>query len=106
MTTYRIEDFFKGWFVGDFENSVLRTSNFELALAERKRGQVDAQHFHKVATEWTVIISGAVRVHGRLFTEGDIFRIDPGEVSDPEILEDSRMIILKVPSVPGDKYII
>ena len=38
--------------------------------------------------------------------EGDIFILKPYEIADPIFLEDCTVLIIKTPSIPGDKYII
>ena len=35
---------------------------------------------------------------------GDIFILEPFEIADPEFLEDCDLVIIKTPSLPGDKY--
>ena len=37
-------------------------------------------------------------------TAGDVFVIEPGEVAEPEFLEDCQLVCVKTPSLPGDKY--
>ena len=55
-----------GWFVGDFEPSVIRTKDFEVAVKKYKAGDKEARHIHKVATELTVIISGKVLIYSNI----------------------------------------
>jgi hypothetical protein len=37
---------------------------------------------------------------------GDIFVIEKMEIADPVFLEDCKVLVVKVPSVPGDKIIL
>ena len=46
----------KGWFVGDFEPSLYKTQDFEVAVKRYLEGAVEKRHTHKVATEFTVIV--------------------------------------------------
>ena len=39
-------------------------------------------------------------------TKGDIFIIHPFEIADPLFLEDSKIVVIKTPSVQGDKYLV
>ena len=55
-----LDEMIGGWFVGDFEPSVIRTKDFEVAVKRYKAGDKEAKHMHKVATELTVIISARV----------------------------------------------
>lgn len=106
MEVRKITEFKKGWFIGNFDDSVLRTEGFEIAYATRTKGQPEPRHYHKVAKEITVIIEGKIKIHDVILQAGDVFVLDPWEITDPEILEDTKLIIVKTPSVIGDKYIV
>ena len=104
MDVYRIEDMVGGWFLGDFEPSAFRTSEVEVAYHSYTKGQEWPKHFHQIATEINYMISGVMNLSGREINKGDVFVIHPGESVKPEYLEDCEIIIVKIPSVPGDKY--
>jgi hypothetical protein len=106
MDVYRLDDMVKGWFVGDFEPAALRTAACEVSVKHYKRGDKEAAHVHRVATELTVIVSGQVRMNGRLFSAGDIVVIPPGEAADFEVLTDTTTTVVKLPSAKGDKYLV
>ena len=93
-----------GWFIGDFEPSLLRTKDFEVGFKFHKEGEKWPIHVHKIATEYNFLISGTMRIQGRLLTDGDLFIIPANEISDPEFLTNCQVITIKVPSVIGDKY--
>tara|TARA_R110000851_G_scaffold39335_2_gene100131 strand:+ start:697 stop:1008 length:312 start_codon:yes stop_codon:yes gene_type:complete len=95
-----------GWFVGDFEPSVIRTKDFEVAVKRYKAGDKEARHIHKVATELTVIISGKVLMNSQEYDEGSIIQISPNTSSDFEAIEDTVTVVVKTPSVAGDKYVL
>ena len=95
-----------GWFVGDFEPSVIRTKDFEVAVKKYKAGDKEARHMHKVATELTVIISGKVLMNSQEYDEGSIIQISPNTSSDFEAIEDTVTVVVKTPSVAGDKYVL
>ena len=95
-----------GWFVGDFEPSAFRTKNFEVAFTKHTKGQQWETHFHKVATEITMVISGKIQINDQVFVSGDIFVIYPNEIAAPQFLEDSEVIVIKTPSDVNDKYIV
>tara|TARA_R110002110_G_scaffold13396_1_gene64076 strand:+ start:1190 stop:1501 length:312 start_codon:yes stop_codon:yes gene_type:complete len=95
-----------GWFVGDFEPSVIRTKDFEVAVKKYKAGDKEARHIHKVATELTVIISGKVLMNSQEYDEGSIIQISPNTSSDFEAIEDTVTVVVKTPSVAGDKYVL
>lgn len=95
----------KGWFVGNFEPSVFKTGDVEVAVKSYKKGAVEPAHFHKVATEVTVIVSGRVKMFGREWGTGDIIIAEPNEVTCFEALEDSVNTVVKVPGAENDKYL-
>jgi quercetin dioxygenase-like cupin family protein len=105
FVTGRLSDMVRGWFVGDFEPSLLRTSGVEVAVQTFKAGSHEAWHIHKIATEITVIVRGRARMNGREFGEGDMILIQPGFGTDFEALEDTTTAVVKLPSVRGDKYL-
>ncbi len=97
---------FKGWIVGNFEPSLYKTNDFEVAVKKYKAGDKDEKHYHKVATEITVVVSGMVLMNGVTYNSGDIITIEPGEATDFEALSDSVTTVIKVPCVKDDKYIV
>ena len=52
-----------GWFIGDFTPTLFKTSALEVAIKEYAKGQKEPLHYHKVATEITVIVTGRVRIN-------------------------------------------
>lgn len=104
MEILKFEDFKGGWFIGDFTPSALKTSQFEVGYHHYKVGQEWDHHFHKQMDEVNLILSGKVKIQGRELIKGDVVVINKYEVSDPEFLEDTEIIIIKIPSVPGDKF--
>jgi hypothetical protein len=93
-----------GWFIGDFEPSIERRQDFEVGYKLHRKGEAWPKHIHKIATEITVLLRGKMQIMGQILESGTIFAIYPHEVADPEFLEDCEMIIIKFPSVIGDKY--
>ncbi len=104
MEIRRIEDFTRGWIIGNFEPSLLKTDKFEVALLTHKAGEVWPKHYHKVATEYNVLVSGKMVIQGKELNSGDVFVFSPGDVADPIFLEDCSVLVVKVPSIIGDKY--
>jgi mannose-6-phosphate isomerase-like protein (cupin superfamily) len=94
-----------GWFAGDFSPTALRTSAFEAAVKRYRAGEREAAHHHKAAREITVIVSGRVRMCEREFTAGDVVLLDLCESTSFEALEDTVTVVVKTPSIPGDKYL-
>jgi quercetin dioxygenase-like cupin family protein len=99
-----MDDMINGWFIGDFSPSVWRTPKFEVAHMKHEKGEQPEPHYHKVATEVTAVVKGKVQINDEVFSVGDIFMVFPNEKVAPYILEDTEVIVVKIPSVPGDKY--
>lgn len=104
MKKYRLENFTRGWLVGDFEPNIIKTKNFEFMVRFYKAGEKEARHVHKIADEITVIISGKFKMNGEILTTGDIIHLSPGNLSDFECIEDGANAVIKTPSIIGDKY--
>ena len=106
MEKFHFDDMTKGWFIGDFIPSALRTSDFEVGFVKHKRGDTWDKHYHKKVTEISLFIKGKVRVNDEIFSQGDILVIKPNETVDPLFLEDTEVIVIKTPSIIGDKIIV
>lgn len=106
MIKHKLDDFIGGWFIGDFFPSLLQTSNFEIAIKSYQKGDIEKKHLHKIATEYTVIVIGCVKMNDFVYYAGDIIEILPNEPTDFEALTDAITVVVKTPSVKPDKYII
>ena len=104
MKIYSLGEMTRGWFIGDFEPSVMRSKGFEVGVLEHKKGEKWPAHYHKKATEVNVLLSGKMVVQGVTIFPNDIFVFEPYEVADPEFLQDCVVLCVKTPSIPGDKY--
>ena len=104
MKTARLESMKRGWYIGDFEPSLLKTKDFEASVKVYRAGDYGESHHHKIATEYTVVISGRIRMFDREFTGGDILVVEPGDISSLEALEDSGLSVIKIPCAHDDKY--
>lgn len=94
----------KGWFVGDITPVAYSTPAVEVAYKEYKKGDYDKSHYHKIATEVTLISSGSVKMNGIVYSKGEIIIINPMDVTDFEALEDSATVVVKIPGAKNDKY--
>lgn len=106
MKTGKLADMYRGWIIGDFEPSLLRTKDFEVGVLLHPKGERWPAHYHKIGTEYNVLISGSMRVCDTELVAGDTFVIEPGEIADPIFHEDCRILCVKLPSDTGDKYIV
>lgn len=106
MRVAKLDDMFKGWFIGNFEPSLCKTNDVEVAVKKYNKGDYEEKHYHKIATEYTIIISGRVRMNNREYQVGDIIIIEPNESTDFECLEDDTInVVVKLPGANNDKYL-
>lgn len=106
MKLERLENFPGGWFIGAFSPTLLSTSDFEVCLKSFKAGDFEPKHYQKVATEFTVVVSGLCRMGEFNLSAGDILVLEPGEASDFEAIEDCLVLGIKTPSTPKDKVVV
>lgn len=104
MKTARLQDMVKGWFVGNFDPTLIRTNDVEVAVKEYRKGDYEERHYHRLSTEITVIASGRVRMNGIEYVKGDIIVIEPLQATDFEVLEDTVTTVVKYPGANNDKY--
>lgn len=104
LQSFQVSAFKGGWFVGDFSPTLAATKDFEVAVKYYTAGQSEGRHLHKIATEYTVITHGRVRMNGNEYGPGTIVVVPPGDSTDFEALTDACTTVVKVPSVAGDKY--
>jgi len=104
MRTVKLAAMDRGWFVGAFDPAALFTEACEVALKSYKAGDSEARHFHKIATEVTLVVSGQVLMRGCEFGPGDIVVVDPGEAVDFVAITDAVNVVVKLPGALNDKY--
>jgi len=105
MKIARLDDMIKGWFIGNFEPTLLKTNDVEVAVKSYKQGDKEEKHYHKIATEITVVVSGKVKMNDVVYKDGDIIVIEPNEATDFEALENTVCSVVKYPGANDDKYI-
>jgi len=106
MKVAYLKDMVKGWFVGDFSPVVLHTKDVEVAIKSYMAGDYEPPHYHQVATELTVIVSGKAIMANRECHAGEIITLEPGVVTDFKALTDVVTVVVKTPSVKDDKYLV
>ncbi|MEO8153069.1 MAG: hypothetical protein ABI605_08370 [Rhizobacter sp.] len=104
MDHHRLDDMIKGWFVGGFTPTALSTTACEVGLKTYPEGAFEGRHFHKVATEVTLVVSGRVRMAGREWGTGDVVVLAPGEATDFLALTEAVTVVVKVPGQLDDKF--
>jgi hypothetical protein len=106
MRQAKLDDMVKGWFVGNFQPSLYPTNDVEVAVKKYAAGTQEPSHYHKIATEITVIVSGEVEMSGQLFRAGDIIIMEPEEITDFKAITDVITTVVKLPGANNDKYLV
>lgn len=106
MTIAKLDEMTNGWFIGNFEPSLFKTNDVEVAVKTYKKGDCEAAHYHKIAKEITVIVSGRAKMFGQEWQANDIIVAEPGDVTDFLALEDCVNVVVKLPGVNNDKYLV
>lgn len=104
MKTHKLSNMQHGWFVGAFTPTVHRTDAVEVAVKEYPAGSHEPAHYHRIATEITVIVSGEARMAGASFGRGDIVVMAPNDITDFTALTDVTTVVVKIPGALDDKY--
>ncbi len=105
MKVFHLDEMVKGWFVGNFNPTVLSTNDVEVAVKKYKAGDYESSHYHKVATEITVITDGQVKMNGVTYGSGSIIVIEPNQATDFLALTDVTTTVVKYPGANDDKYL-
>jgi hypothetical protein len=105
MKKVDLNTFIKGWFVGNFDPSLIKTNDVEVAIKKYKAGDHEDSHYHKIATEITAIVSGEVEMNGIKYVADDIIVIEPLDRTDFKCLTDVVTVVVKYPGANNDKYI-
>ena len=106
MNSYKLEEFFKGWVIGDFNPSLFKNSDFEVAVKFFEKGEIELAHKQLIATEITIVVEGVIKLGEGTYSRGDIIEIQPNEVAAFESLTRSSLVCIKFPSIPNDKVVI
>jgi len=108
MKIDNINRFKGGWFLGNFEPSLLKSMDFEVAHQHHKKGVKSTPHIHKISTEYNYIVKGKIKLGAGkgslILSDGGIFIYEPYDVSNVEFLKNTDLIVIRIPSSPGDKY--
>jgi mannose-6-phosphate isomerase-like protein (cupin superfamily) len=102
----------KGWFFGYFANEdLLRSDLVEVAYQDvsNKKSSADDWHYHKKCVEICIVTSGSasLKINGKEFTveEGGFWATYPESVvEDFSTTKDTKLIVIKAPSIPDDKF--
>ena len=98
-----------GWFVGNFEPTAFKTKDVEVAYKIYSKNENHTAHYHRIATEINYLVKGVLEVKNGsqwvLIKPGEIFIFDPYDVAECKFITACEIVVVKVPSVKGDKYV-
>lgn len=106
MKASNLKEMRGGWFIGPFLPTLCSTDQFECAVKRYQTGDKEPVHFHRLATEYTVVVDGSVKMNGVVYERDSIVEVQPGEAVDFEALTDVTTFVIKIPAVIGDKYVL
>ena len=104
MKVFKLDQMVGGWFIGNFSPTILNNKYFEIAVKYYKKGDFEKAHYHKISTEYTVIVEGKAKMNDEVYMKGDIIVISPNESTDFHALTDVITTVIKTPSSINDKY--
>ncbi len=105
MKTAKLNEMTKGWFIGNFSPTLYKTNDVEVAVKRYEAGTREEKHYHKIATEITVVTKGIVCMNGVEYAEGDIIIMEPNDATDFYAVTDAENVVVKIPGANNDKYI-
>ena len=106
LNCINISDYLRGWIIGNFEPSIKKETRFEIGLLTHLKMEKWPFHYHKESIEINILIEGKMIINNIEINKGNIFIFNKNIIACPLFLEDCKILCIKIPSVPGDKYII
>lgn len=101
----KLSDFKRGWLIGDFTPSLIRTKDFEIGILTHKTGEKWPYHIHQFQDEFNYLITGHMSVNDLEYFSGDNFLLERCHLAVPLFFSDCKLICIKFPSIPADKKI-
>ena len=100
-------DELKGWFVGIFEPNLIKKDDIEVGIKRIKANTYPDFHYHKIKTEYTILIEGKIicQTIKKVVESGSIIKLYPYEKNDQYFPIDSLILVINTPSIQGDKYL-
>ena len=107
MIKRNIDEFTKGWVVGDFDPVIIKNKDLEVAVKYYKKDDIESMHVHKQAIEITVVVNGEIMMNDYIFKKGEICILEKNEPCKFKSLQDNTItMVIKSPSIVNDKYIL
>ena len=106
MDVINVNGFIGGWFVGDFAETAYRTPACEVSYKKHAAGEYWPAHYHAQADEINYLITGKMEINGTQLEGPVVFVIHKNEIAKPMFHTDVTLIVVKLPSLPGDKILV
>jgi len=103
MYTAHIDNMKAGWFIGSFSPAAFKTGACEVCYRTHPKGEYWAPHVHLESTEVNLITKGLMKFQDQILREGDIFVVPPWSISNPEFIEDTTIVCVRLPGKINDK---
>jgi quercetin dioxygenase-like cupin family protein len=100
----KLDNMTRGWLIGNFEPSILKTDTFEVGYLKHPKGELWPPHVHKEVNEYNILIKGKMIINNEIIEQGEIFIIPKNMLTSAKFLEDCEILCIKVPSNTKDKY--
>lgn len=109
MKLDNVSNYQRGWVLGNF-NPSLFNSDVEVGIHRHSAGTIHEAHYHLLANEINIIISGEcifnfVKDKEVYLKQNDIVIVEKGEVVEFKAITDCVICVIKDKSVIGDKYL-
>ena len=105
MELKNLNNFVRGWVIGNFEPSLCKTNEFEIGIKRYNAGDKEPAHYHKESLEYTIVVEGVIKMNDTIYKKDDIVEVKQWETITFECIEDAITVVIKTPHVPNDKYL-
>lgn len=99
----KVADYTRGWFIGNFDPSLVKMGEFEACYKSFSAGEKEPPAVQLRSTELTLVVHGEVLINGAVLKDGDLCLVLPGESADFVALTDCKVVGIKFPSITNDK---
>ena len=100
----KLTDYIGGWLIGNFNPSIVKTKDCEVAVKFVKAGTIGDNHYHKKSDEYTVILSGRAIDNEIEYIQGDIIEIKRNMKNKTIFVDDSIILSIKTDTDTNDKF--
>lgn len=106
MEILDVNNIVRGWFVGNFDNTLYKTDACEVAYKYHFSGEDWPAHFHEHSDEINYLVTGQMEINGQKMEAPCVFIIRKGEVAKPRFITAVTLIVVRVPGIPHDKIVV